>query len=395
LSGIILARSLGPVNRGYVALLISVVPIVLTQLGVLGLPLAAAYYIARDRQHARPVIHSLILPAGVQTLSLSAIYAGLMVWFLSSRDPQAQHAVLWTLWTIPAWIAHDYALSILQGLREYSAFNLLRIWPSVTNSAAVAIVWVTHARLEPTCMLVTAAMVVASGTTLAVAWRVASKLDRDPTTQAPPIRSLASFGLRAFLGSTYPLDVFRADQALVGAVLSAASLGQYVVANSFTNAPRFVAQNIGYIGYPHIASIKSAHDQRRSQWTYFWLTMVLSLLVVAPLELFMGLLVPLLFGAAFLPAVPLARILLLGAVATGGRRVLSEALKGRGNPTAGTIAEIASWAVFVPLTIVLLPKLGLEGVAIAFTVSAAIGFVSVLISAARTPNHRRADPPQG
>ena len=46
-SGILVARTLGPTDRGYLALLV-LLPAVLQHIGTLGLPLATTYFIARD-----------------------------------------------------------------------------------------------------------------------------------------------------------------------------------------------------------------------------------------------------------------------------------------------------------------------------------------------------------
>ena len=51
ISGILAARILGVEGRGYLALLI-IFPVVLCQLGGLGLPQAVTYYTARNRKHA-------------------------------------------------------------------------------------------------------------------------------------------------------------------------------------------------------------------------------------------------------------------------------------------------------------------------------------------------------
>src|SRR5882724_7035637 len=60
-SGVVVARSLGAQDRGYLALLI-VVSGICTLVGSLGLFTAATYYIAGDRDLARPLVRSLLWP---------------------------------------------------------------------------------------------------------------------------------------------------------------------------------------------------------------------------------------------------------------------------------------------------------------------------------------------
>ena len=62
-SGVLVARALGPADRGYFALLV-VVSSVCTLLGSGGLPTALTYFIARERGSARAILGSLVAPVG-------------------------------------------------------------------------------------------------------------------------------------------------------------------------------------------------------------------------------------------------------------------------------------------------------------------------------------------
>ena len=64
-SGVLVARSLGPEDRGYLALLI-VISAVCALAGTLGLPSAVTYYIAREPSQARRIASSLAWVGAVQ-----------------------------------------------------------------------------------------------------------------------------------------------------------------------------------------------------------------------------------------------------------------------------------------------------------------------------------------
>jgi len=112
-------------------------------------------------------------------------------------------------------------------------------------------------------------------------------------------------------------------------------------------------------------------------WRFFWLTAVVTVVTVVTLEVLMGKLVVFFFGHDFAGAVPIARILLVAALLMSCRRVLADGARGAGRPTLGSIGEVVSWIFLVPLMVLLAPLLGLEGVAIAVVVSAAVSFVTV------------------
>ena len=87
-------------------------------------------------------------------------------------------------------------------------------------------------------------------------------------------------------------------------------------------------------------------------------------------DLACSLLLPFFFGQEFQSAVGIARVLLIGGLFMGMRRVLSDGARGIGRPGAGTMAEVVTWMVLLPALVFTLP-LGILGVAWALTGSAA------------------------
>ena len=89
-----------------------------------------------------------------------------------------------------------------------------------------------------------------------------------------------------------PVELLRIDQAVVGLFLSTASLGLYVVALSFTNLTRFVAQSVGMVAYPHIAAEKDRARAWQSMWRFVGVATVVCSALVMAMEVSVGWLVP-------------------------------------------------------------------------------------------------------
>jgi O-antigen/teichoic acid export membrane protein len=373
ISGILLARGLGPTSRGLLALLL-LWPIVLFQIGSLGLPVASAYFIARNPTSARATVGRLMRTTILQCASSVAVHVVIVVLLVHGRDPTTQLAGYVTLATIPAVFLQEYSMSILQGQQRFTALSLTRLMPGAANAIAAVAVWLVLRNLLGAALFLTLANVLVALITAVV---VAAHLQKLPGAVAVHLGDLIRFGLRAWIGAAYPVETFRVDQAVVGLVLSPAALGIYVASLAFTNLPRFIAHSAGLVAYPHIAAQDMA-ARRASTWRFFWAAVAFSAIVVAVLELTVGFLVPIAFGSAFAPAIPIARILLVASLLAAARRILAEGMKGAGHPGAGTVAEVASWLSLAPLMVILTPTWDLAGVAAAVTASSGLSLLTLV-----------------
>jgi FkbM family methyltransferase len=393
-SGVLAARLLGPEDRGNLALLV-LIPMALSQLGSLGLPLALTYQFSRNERTARGSLHNVARPALALMSILVVVHALIILAFAANRDSAVQTAAAITLLVIPADSAASYGLAILQGRRDFTAFNVLRLLPAVSYSALAFGAFLLGARGLPLFALLFVGSYAVIG-----AFTLATALQRSPphrVADAPRAGVLLRFGIRGLFGSVSPLETLRLDQAIVGLFLSPASLGLYVVGVAFTNLPRFVAQSIGVVAYPHVTAQHDPARARRSMWRFFAVSVGVSAAVIVPLEFLAGWLVPVFFGKDFAPAVPIMHILLVSSLFLSARRVLTDTSRGTGQPGLGTAAEIASWVSLVPGIALLAPSFGAPGVAVAFTISAAISLIVLvgLIASrqATKPSAQLADEP--
>ena len=192
---------------------------------------------------------------------------------------------------------------------------------------------------------------------------------------------MVCFGLKGLFGWSSPLDSFRIDHLLAGFILSPGALGLYVVGQAFTNLPKFISQSVGMIAYPTVARNNDIDWAKRIIWRYVLVTGALNTLIVAMLWLAMPLLVPLFFGNAFLASIPLARILIIGALMLSFRRIIVECARGLGRPEISTYAELAVYPwLMLSIPIIIIP-FGITGLSI----SVASGqLVSLIVAIALT-----------
>ena len=380
-SGVLAARILGVEDRGYLALF-ALFPAVLAQAGSLGLPLAATFELSREPARARAAVRTLAPPAALQAALLTLAHGAIVVAVFADDARDVWLAALLTIAVVPISLAQQYALAILQGRQRFRDFNVFRTLPAVLYSLAVVALFLADSgdlRRITLAWIVTSAL--AGAATLAAALR---GLPRAGDDEGPATSELVRFGLKGLLGWASPLELFRLDQAVVGLLLSPASLGLYVVGLSLSNLPRFVAQSIGYVAYPRVAAERAERDARAELWHFFWISVAVCSVVVGGLELAAGALVPLFFGEAFSGAVDVTRILLLNALFLSARRVLTDGAQGLGLPGLGTTAELASWLFLLPGLAILTPAFGVEGVALALTAASALALLVLVVLVTRS-----------
>ncbi len=375
-TGVLTARSLGATDRGYWALLV-LLPAVLQQIGTLGLPLATTYYIATDRAQETLVLRAIRTPALVQVVSLTVVQAIVLSLVLDGQPARVHIAAIATLFLLAGSLADMYGKAILQGQNRYGALNIFRTTTGTLSLIGIVALFAAgHADLVPIATVwVTANFI--GGTvilTVALAGRRRERIEGRPISR----RLMFRFGLRGFLGSVSPVETFRVDQAVIGLFLPPRELGLYVAALAFTNLPGLISRSIGMIALPHVASVRT-EDRSENIWRFFWFSVIATGVVTAVLVVWAGVLVPFFFGGEFEDAVPMTRILLLGAFFYAARRVLTDSASGAGFPGLGSIAELTSWFVLVPLMAVFVGPWGAEGVASALAIASFLSLITLVL----------------
>lgn len=380
-SGVLVARILGIENRGHLALL-AVVAVIVSQLGSLGLPLAATYWISKKPGSARSIVCSLAWPSALQAVALLGIGALALHLIVGDEERAVRLAALYTLAVIPASLGLQYALALLQGLRRFQAFNALRVLPATLYGTGILALFLAGGGDLPTVALVWSSVFVLGAMVSLVYALGGLPATEEQPPELPTRADMLRFGVKGMLGSVSPIDTFQLDQAVVGLFISPAALGLYVVAVAFTNLPRMVAQNIGFVAFPHVASLADRRAANKATWRCCLLAVAVCGGIVAALEATADGLVPLFFGSEFSASAGLMRILLASALLAGVRRVLADCARGCGYPGLGTIAELWTWVSLLAALPILVPLLGVEGVALALVASSTSGLIVLVVAVA-------------
>lgn len=390
-SGIIAARALGPSDRGYLAAF-QAIAVAGSFILALGVPVAIAYFVARDEQIARRSVSKLSKIIGIQLFAAVLIPAIVFLTVFADDPVHAREAAWLTLPLTAAMLIAMYATSYLQGMQRFLAYNLFRTIPIPIYGLALVILVLLG--LDDLLDFAVAYTVIVSAVAvlgMVIVWRWLPPEGGEDVAAG----EFLSYGLKGQIGSVSPLEVFQIDYLVVGALAGPYWLGLYAGAMAFTNLPRFVAMGIGVVAFPRVAAARGTDHAVRSAVDAVALITAFAAIVVIFLELIVGWLIPFLFGAAFEASVPLARVLLISALLLSIRRVVGDVMRGGGAPLPSTSAEVLSWIVYGALVVPLVDKHGALGAAWAMTAAAAVSTIYLSYLASKMLKRIRLNEPAG
>jgi len=366
---IILARILGPSDRGTYALII-LIPSILGLVGTVGIEISNVYYTAQKKYKLSNIIsNSLILSIGI---GLSII---ILFWLISTSNAfqdflKANNINPLYLWlvvgTIPIGFLCKFFHTILLGREEIVKYNGVSIFQSIFQLGLIATFLIILGYGLFGAIL--SYMLSAIGVVLVVLLLV-NQLERISfSINRKLLRETIHFGIKGYLGNIFQFLNYRIDMFLVAYFLDITALGYYVIAVSIAERLWIIPKSMGIILFPRISSIEEAQANkltpkisRNSLFVVFIMSVIL-LILARPLIYF-------LFGPSFLPSVRPLIILLPSIVAFSLVKILASDLAGRGKPEINTLASCVSLAVNIPLNLLLIPRFGIAGAAFATTVA--------------------------
>lgn len=361
LTGIILARALGPTGRGELAAAI-LWPTLMRFVVMVGALEAIAYRAARPGTRIGQLIGTAGGLAAVQDVILTALGLALLPVIFSGYSDTALTAAFLFLGTACIGTFGMYSLAILNGARKYTVFNVFRV--AVIGLGAVAMIGLAAIdELTVTSAVLCYLAGVAPTTLLGIATlrRMFGRFER-PDRQLR--RSLLSYGWRTQLASQRnPLNE-QLDQYAISVVLSASALGLYHVAFTLTSLIGFLSASISVVALPRTAATEDQQLQADSARRLIALSFATSVAIAIPVFVFADPLVDVLFGEAFAEAAAITRILLGAAIVIALTRVGASVLNGLGRPGEAGVSGLISLGGTAVAIAALIGPLGADGAAL-------------------------------
>jgi len=380
-TSIILARVLGPANRGIYALLM-LIPSVMVLTGGMGLEVANVYYSANRKYKLDDIIsNSLFATVAISSIIIILWWAisdtRIVKGFIEKNNIAASHLWALILFAIPLMFFYGFYNKILLGREQIIKFNLTNAFQSILQLASIIILLVVLGQGIYGAVL--SFIIAVAGSSLLVGFFIFRlgkiKFSINPGLVKDSIR----YGGKAYLGNMLQFLNYRLDMFLVAYFMDVRAVGYYVISVVIVEKLWMIPNSLATVLFPRISAIDSKEanhvtckTSRHTLIVVFALSLLL-LVLARPL-------IRLLFGHAFLPSVEPLIFLLPGVVALSYAKILTSDLAGRGRPEFGTLAAFVSLTINIPLNLFLIPIWGIAGAAFASSVAYALASLIVTIA---------------
>lgn len=372
LTGVLLARALGPEGRGELTTVL-LWPALLATIGSLGVAQASTFYAARSAAPVEAMAGTAAALAFAETLLLECIGIPAVYFISQHLDAPVRTAAFIYLGVIPLNLLALSALGILNGLQRYVAYQSLRALVILMTTvqlaalAAFATVTVTRAAI---------AYLVADFVTLTVAVLLLRReLHSRPRFDRRLVRRLLGFGIKSHLSSVSSIFNERLDQLLISLFFEPFRLGLYVVAVTLTSAVTLIGTSVENVALPLIARRKTLLEQQEGARAFAGVTLMLSVGISVPMIILAPTLIQFFFGRSFLGATDVSRILLVAAVVLSTNRALAAILKAVDRPLDAGLAEGAALVATIGGLSVMLPAFGLVGAGLASALAYGVSMI--------------------
>jgi len=364
----IMARYLGPDGFGLYSMVLIVASIISLIAG-LGIDGAIGKYVAEHKDDVTRV-HALFSSGLITTIVLGVI-SSVVLFILSDtlasifNMPLLSHLLKLYALIFPFSLAYGVILGLLNGLREMKYYSLINALQGFLTFSFIVALLVVGFGVEGAVIGNMLAIIASTGIAILImknfTFFTLYKFKESS-------KKLTVFGSQLMLGNAINIINYQADILLIAYFLTATDVGYYAVAVSLSRFFWRVPDSIQRVSFP-----TSTEYWAKGKFDSLNKMIDKSMKYSACLLLIVGLgvwffaegIIVFLFGPAFFSAILPLRILLIGTVLFSIFKTIGGTLPAIGRPDLGFMTNAIGAIANVVLNVLLIPRFGIAGAAIA------------------------------
>jgi O-antigen/teichoic acid export membrane protein len=316
----------------------------------------------------------LVISLGVGGLGAMVSWILFMLW-PTIAPLQGLLLVLGLTW-VPFGLAYMLLQNLLLGIQEVRAYNTIEFTTKVIGLVllGVAILW---GKVTPEFLFGATLLALVLSVFWAL-WHLRAFLQKMPMPSFSIFRQTFGLGLKAYLIAFFGFLVLRIDLVMVKYILGAQMAGYYSISETMAENMLALPVVVGVILFPRLSGMARRQERLHltQQATMLTAALLVPMMVIA--ALFAKPIVSLVFGRAFLPAVPAFVWLMPGSFFLGIEIVIVQYLNSLGFPRVIVYSWLAVTVGNIGLNFWAIPTYGITGAAMVSTLSYFLIFVLIL-----------------
>ena len=366
------AWALGADGRGSL-IVVTMWTSVFSLIATLGLPQAHRYWVARRPEWNSEIFSNTL----VYTVAISIVTI-LFSWQLvplivREQRPEIIRFAQVFLFNIPVIVLSEMLRGQLEGGKLFEWLGAARLAFISIQATLYAALYVSgHLTLTVALWIIVGGQIVCAAIMLLA---ILIKLRPRFRPSFGVFRTEIHYGVRSYAGSLTEFAVWRLDQIMLTALAASTVIGLYAVAVAIAEITVTLGSSVSDALVPEVASSKDIATTSHLLARSLRLNLYAQLIALVPLWIAAPYLLGNVFGAEFIGATGVLRILLIASVFWSAALIIVSGLNGLGHPGLSTLARLASAITTVISLLVLLPTWGMVGAA----VSSLLGYGVMLV----------------
>lgn len=361
LTAALTARLLGTEGSGILSVANNTIG---TSLIILGFGIASSniFFIGRDNRDVESILGINLL------ITFVSVTAVILLYFLNLRfnfgflKGLDNKIIITALLSIPIFNLKRLFLNILLGLQKIIIYNKINLMDRIVSFCLLAVfLFIFKSPYWAVISNLIAAVIILTGLSYLIFYKYGYKI----SFKLSIFKEMFKYGIKAQIGNVIQNLNYRLDIFIMNYYLPISQVGIYSKAVQLGETMWKVSGSIATVIYPMTTNSKNKLDMKKfiNQVTRisFFIILLCSIFIV----LISKPLIVILLGKDFLPAVEALILLIPGISIFSISNIISNYLSGIGKVEKNIIASGAACVVTIVLDLILIPRIGIKGAAIA------------------------------
>lgn len=382
---IVIARELGPEGNGQFAIAV-LLPTILAIFLNMGIPTAHTHFIGSQQVSVR-IAFATSLRWSIFLIPMGLALGTVIIWLRSNQwFPGIPSNTLWLALSIyPITLIQSFLTSIFQGLQDFKSYNLILLLQSLLTLLLTLLVMAIGLS-DVTFFII--AYWIGSCVTLIASYVFLYHHFNRATFKYHSVKSysrrITQYALISHLSVTLAFLNYRVDAYLLNLLGDTAGTGRYVISTQLVERLWILSTAVGAVLFPYLSKLSTEEgpeEEKRKQLTpLMYLGVMLLTGIAAIITGFIAQpIVNAFFGSGYEQSAVIMQLLLPGIVAWSGARVLAHDIMARGRPELNVYMNAGVLVINVIGNILLIPKYGTQGAAIATTIAYCLFSILMLV----------------